>query len=145
MKRTPNKERIQKAVDAMRFGKYKKTEGTLRDNRGHCALGVMCDIYAQENKVRWWRKSERDYYGRFMKTDYADYTILGEDAVLPDEVAEWYGFDDKNPVVKFLDPYVSEGEEPEIIEDHITELNDNYTSVDGFVVIADALHKTYEL
>lgn len=45
----PN-EAEQKLIDALRSGKYAQTSGVLRDSRGYCCLGVVCDVY---NPNRW--------------------------------------------------------------------------------------------
>lgn len=44
-----------KWLAALRSGKYQKNQGCLRDAHTNCfcVMGVLCDIYAQENKERW--------------------------------------------------------------------------------------------
>ena len=31
-------------VEALRSGRYRQTDGTLKDERGHCCLGVLCEV-----------------------------------------------------------------------------------------------------
>ena len=40
----PNRENIQKWVDALRSGKYAQTTGRLREGDSFCCLGVACEI-----------------------------------------------------------------------------------------------------
>ena len=45
------KEQIAKDwIKALRSGKYEQTTGTLKDGKGYCCLGVLCDI---SNKGSW--------------------------------------------------------------------------------------------
>lgn len=37
-----------KWVAALRGGQYEQTQRTLRDSRGHCCLGVLCDVFDPE-------------------------------------------------------------------------------------------------
>lgn len=41
---TPNRDNIQKWVDALRSGEYKQCYGVLSDGEGYCCLGVACKI-----------------------------------------------------------------------------------------------------
>jgi hypothetical protein len=82
------KARIKKLwVKALRSGKYKQTQHTLRDGRknAYCCLGVLCEVHNQTVGGRW--KSNGDYY------DTA--------GILPVEVMEWAGLYDDNPVVPY--------------------------------------------
>lgn len=48
----PSKNSIQKWIDALRSGEYDQTKGLLQNNLGHCCLGVACDIFIPESKLR---------------------------------------------------------------------------------------------
>lgn len=50
--RTP-KEVIQLWIKALRSGDYKQTRGTLKDNKGFCCLGVLCDLAAKDGGSKW--------------------------------------------------------------------------------------------
>jgi len=41
----------QKWVEALRSGDFKQTQGVLKDERGHCCLGVACEIFKDELKI----------------------------------------------------------------------------------------------
>lgn len=91
------KERIlNKLVRALRGGRYKKTNGVLRDDEigAHCVLGVLCDLHSKETGTKGWSGSE----------------YLGNSCDLPGAVVRWAGLDDN-------DPYLTE-------DDSATELND---------------------
>ncbi len=41
-------------INALRSGKYKQAEGALNNGKGgFCCLGVLCDLFAKENKTSW--------------------------------------------------------------------------------------------
>lgn len=66
-----------KWIKALRSGKYKQTTGSLRDDKGHCCLGVLCAI-----------------------TPYKyNYTKLHK-TTLPNKVINLVGTMDSNPWVK---------------------------------------------
>ena len=66
----------QKWVAALRSGKYEQTEGVLRNNEGYCCLGVLCDLYAKETGMEWFTNND-------------DFTMHGNDTMLPHEVRVW--------------------------------------------------------
>jgi len=41
----PTKQQIKKWVRALRSGEYSQTTGQLQDDRGHCCLGVACEVF----------------------------------------------------------------------------------------------------
>lgn len=113
-----NKERVQKVVDRMRLGDDPQIEGALRTAEGMCALGIFCDVYSQENNIPW-TESNKNFF------------IHAESAFLPEEVAEWFGFEGE--------PRVAWGSDRRGILD----LNDAEHL--SFVEIADLIHKEFEL
>jgi hypothetical protein len=43
-----------KWVEALRSGKYKRATHRLRANEdSFCCLGVLCDLYAEEQEIPW--------------------------------------------------------------------------------------------
>lgn len=91
------KEVKEKWLEALRSGKYTQTSSVLRDSAddgkyGYCCLGVLCDIYAQENDMKWEGSPEA-------------WQIHGVNQVLPKEVQEWAGLDDENPGLKYKTKY----------------------------------------
>ncbi len=99
-----NKERIEKWVKGLESGKYRKAEGSLReDSNTYCALGVACKIYEKETG------QEVDY---------------NNNDVLPIEVKRWYGLSSQNPKIKLSIENEDEGKYSEAVE--VTELNDEW-------------------
>jgi hypothetical protein len=41
-------ENMKKVLVALRSGEYKQTSESLQNSRGHCCLGVMCEVYEKE-------------------------------------------------------------------------------------------------
>jgi hypothetical protein len=78
------KKRVEKLCQALESGQYKQLKGSLRgmDNE-RCCLGVACEIYIQDIGGGW--KGSR---------------FLGEKDVLPQEVRDYFGFNNKNPALK---------------------------------------------
>lgn len=71
------KKRIAKKwAAALRSGKYQQGVGGLKSGDAYCCLGVLCDLYAKEKKVRGFSKR-----GAFR----------GSVAVLPPVVQRWAG------------------------------------------------------
>ena len=46
----PNKRDIEKWCKALRSGEHKQTKYRLQDDKGHCCLGVACDIFIPKTK-----------------------------------------------------------------------------------------------
>lgn len=46
----PTRKEAQQWADALRSGKYKQTTGQLQNAKGHCCLGVACDIFIPKQK-----------------------------------------------------------------------------------------------
>ena len=72
-----NKAIKEKWVAALRSGEYQQTHESLRDEEGHCCLGVLCDIHNQETSVDGWGQAQfqDNYYER--------------SGFLPEIVQEW--------------------------------------------------------
>jgi hypothetical protein len=43
-------------IEALKSGKYKQDKGQLRSDKGYCCLGVLCDIYINQNEKLKWEK-----------------------------------------------------------------------------------------
>jgi hypothetical protein len=41
-------ENMKKVLVALRSGEYTQTKEALQNSRGHCCLGVMCEVYEKE-------------------------------------------------------------------------------------------------
>jgi len=40
-------------ITALKSDEYKQTRGTLKDEKGYCCLGVLCDLYLKEKDTLW--------------------------------------------------------------------------------------------
>lgn len=81
----------EKWVNALRSGKYKQARNTLRNKKGFCCLGVLCDIYLKEKKKKWDIAGKGlSYYGSKAFDD-------GQTTLLPEKVVKWSGLDSDNP------------------------------------------------
>lgn len=81
-------ENAQKLVAALRSGEFHQTRGRLRDDNGHCCLGVACEVYLRETGDGEWGKP-RDATG--LRYFYLD--GHPDAAMLPVAVTDWLGFD----------------------------------------------------
>lgn len=84
-----NPEIKQKWIDALRSGKYKQTDSALATLDGYCCLGVACEVFATEARLK---KSGPDSDG--------DYSYNGETAYLPPSLAEYMGIDWRGTLLK---------------------------------------------
>lgn len=75
----------EKWIDALRSGEYSQSQNTLRDKKGFCCLGVLCDLYQKETGNGEWVQTSRDTI--LFKTN-GDYTSSG---VPPEEILIWSG------------------------------------------------------
>ncbi len=115
-----------KWVAALRSGKYDQAQGALHTvNGGFCCLGVLCDLYAKEKKIR---------NGWGVNTESPEVKeIFGENQVLPDQVKEWAGLnsdDGKLLAVKTITSSLAQENDngssfskiADMIEEHVKDL-----------------------
>jgi hypothetical protein len=78
------KERLLELVAALRSGRYKQTKFALRNSRGHCCLGVACEISGL---------GEFTCLRTFHEVADHIFKTLSEQAtgVLPIDIADYYG------------------------------------------------------
>ena len=105
MKKTIKK----KWLAALRSGKYKQTEGMLKNKEGFCCLGVLCDLYVKSHKATKWDGKNQERNGK------KAYAVFGENGIVPKQVMDWAGLSSANPSVKFKEAHTS-----------LAGLNDNY-------------------
>ena len=84
----------QKWLNALRSGEYTQSQERLRSDDGYCCLGVLCDLYIEENKGYYWFGDVDDYL--FMSHNSDSYY---EGTYLPFPVMEWSCLKDSNPIV----------------------------------------------
>ena len=107
-----------KWVAALRSGKYKQAQGSLRQGNKFCCLGVLCDLHSEETGNEWGR-------------DAFEFEYMGFTGTLPEEVQKWAGL---------------RGEKPEVVPDvDLADLNDGDYMHNGpvsFKKIADIIEVT---
>ena len=91
-----NPEVKQKWIDALRSGKYEQGSEKLRSVSGYCCLGVLCDLYAQENNTEWEFRGIEET--NLQPKDYWYFEDQSE--FVPESVMDWAGFTENCPVVK---------------------------------------------
>jgi hypothetical protein len=70
-------------ADALESGEFTQTKHCLRDDSGHCCLGVACEVFNRATK-----------HGEWSPHRTGTYRFLGEAEILPIEVAEWFGMEE---------------------------------------------------
>lgn len=129
---TPNRENIQKWVDALRSGDYKQGEGALvsgsDSDKHYCCLGVACAIAANEGIVSYDGSGGYNRHGEY--EDYSDHS----DTELPEVVKVWLG-------VNAVDPLIATSGEG--VEERIHAINANDSLGWSFEQIASAVERTY--
>jgi len=95
-------------VAALRSGMFQQASNTLRNSEGHCCLGVLCELHAEETGTQ------------FVVPDdgsTAEQSYLGSSEYLPPAVADWAGLTD-------IDPSVSWSNEEGIHYSSLSDCND---------------------
>jgi hypothetical protein len=114
----------EKWIDALLSGKYEQGSDKLRGYEGYCCLGVLCDLYAQEQNKEWDFKGYSENSDE-ESPDRMDYWYFdGESEFLPDSVREWAGMTFKNPQVR-VDVSPEDDEDEWFYNDEIANLNDS--------------------
>jgi hypothetical protein len=125
-------------VDDLRTTDRPQGRMALRTTDGDCCLGRACEVYKRETGEGEWvavsPKALESYHSAVRNKEPQAFKVRGfnsdrDPAVLPHEVAEWYGFSDINPSVSVRSMATA------------TELNDNARLT--FAQIADAFERTY--
>jgi hypothetical protein len=91
----------QQWVAALRSGDYKQGKSVLhnQDTNTYCCLGVLCDLYVQENNNR------DSYCQQRMLSDTSIVTCFGDSTgTLPSDVRIWAGIGDDNGQFKYNKP-----------------------------------------
>jgi len=65
-----------KWLEALRSGEYEQTRGKLKDDKGFCCLGVLCDLHSKETGNEWETLFDVEVY-------------LGIGGILPVRVCSW--------------------------------------------------------
>ena len=102
-----------KWVAALESGDYKQTRGVLRRGDSYCCLGVLCDLYYNENPESQWNPVTPT------TREFAKYEFIVPDesyhntGVPPNPVYQWAGMLDEN------------GDVPAGTENYLTNMNDD--------------------
>ena len=128
----------QKWVSALRSGDYEQGSNWLYSGQGYCCLGVLCDIYAKENKESW---QILDEDGELITEEELsrephsmDYFFFDDETeFLPESVMKWSG-------VPYDPSVVIENEEGERVKEQIVVLNDSGMS---FNELADLIEQQF--
>lgn len=125
-----HKQRVKLLITAIRSGEWERRRGALGDanTNKRCCLGVGCEVAITN--------------GLSVSIEEVDNLLSydGEQALLPESVSGWFGFDDFNPLLKFGDQWIT-----------ASDTNDNHLFGDGGKLeyiytwdqIADAFERTY--
>ena len=125
----------EKWIDALRSGKYEQGSEKLRGVNGYCCLGVLCDLYSQEQNTEW---QFRGYDENTNQT--TDYWYFEEQSeFLPESVKEWAGLPACNPNVK-VDVTGDDDEEDWFYFDEIASLNDSGYS---FIQLSEIIQEQF--
>lgn len=116
----PNKENIRKWVNALRSGEYRQTKGALKNDYGHCCLGVLCEVAIQHGLALTQTRTETDEGNECV-------AFNGEWGTAPEEVVAWAGIEKSNPEL--------------LSDERAAELNDDRGF--SFGQIADLIEKKY--
>jgi hypothetical protein len=73
-------------IDALLSGKYKQIRSNLKSDKGHCCLGVLCEVYNENNEDK---LLEEKFHDGFR------YSFDKEFAYLPSKVIQWLTFSTK--------------------------------------------------
>ncbi len=89
----------EKWLNALRSGEYQQGKHSLRVENNFCCLGVLTDLYVQENSDGCWVEVGTNYGFRdnhrgdnYYDTEY-----------LPELVINWAGLEEENPTVRVAD------------------------------------------
>ena len=126
---------MKKWVKALRSGKFKQGQGTLKqyDRKGnaqHCCLGVLCELYNKDMK-----KNKKKMLPEKVCDNDSDFShgysrFGGKKEDLPKEVKDWAGM--SSSLGNFDDPFS---------QPCLADLNDTGQK---FKTIADIIEKNYE-
>lgn len=124
-----NRERMKLWIDALRSGGYDQGHGQLRCNGSWCCLGVAIDV-AMQHGVDVPVETIPDREAHLLAEETRGYLYDGQSGHLPVQVRDWYGLNERNPMMGFDELFTS-----------ATSAND--CAGKTFEEIADALERTY--
>ena len=75
-------------IAALKSGKYSQTKLVLKDYKGYCCLGVLCDLYAKTQKKKGFYSNDDGVTFQFHDTSRA---VPYQTANLPKQVQKWSG------------------------------------------------------
>lgn len=139
------KEVMKKWVKALRSGKFKQGQGTLKqfNRRGqpqHCCLGVLCEVY-NESMKKSKKKTLSETYDPSYNFDFKHGRSIFDKKKddLPIKVKDWAGM--KTSLGTFTVPIVNEYGDEDFEVECLADWNDTGRK---FTVIADLIEENYE-
>lgn len=90
-------ENAKKWVAALRSGEYAQTQFALKNYKGHCCLGVGCDVYGKETGENW-------------QEVCAIYKFMDSSAQLPEPVQKWFGLRSEAGRYKMADSLMADND-----------------------------------
>lgn len=139
------KEIMKKWIKALRSGKYKQGQGTLKqyNRKGeaqHCCLGVLCELYNQEMK----KNKKKTLPEKICNNNYDfdnGYTRFGNKTDdLPKEVMKWSGINNSLGTIKKEETWFGNYKVSSSSET-LADLNDSGRK---FKTISNIIEKNYE-
>jgi hypothetical protein len=113
-----NPELKSKWLTALRSGEYPQTTGVLRDNKGFCCLGVLCDVM---DNSKWSDTVGGDGYGYYFDS-------REDETNIPAQERKELGLH------KMVKPPLSEQYDEQLLETVLIEMNDSHNQ--NFLEIA---------
>lgn len=138
---------MKKWVKALRSGKFKQGQGTLKqfNKQGqtqHCCLGVLCELYNQEMKKNKKKTLPEKVYDNDSDFSYGYCRFGGKKEDLPKEVKNWAGIRDS--LGKFKTP-TDIADECHWFDDGEICLADLNDIGKKFKTIANIIEKNYDI
>lgn len=139
------KEVMKKWVKALRSGKFKQGQGTLKqfNKKGqeqHCCLGVLCELYNETMKKNKKKTLPEKVCDNDRDFSYGYCRFGGKKEDLPKEVKDWSGI--KNSLGRFE---ITKTDEDGIEDYEVETLADLNDLGKKFKTIANIIEKNYEV
>lgn len=132
------KDVMKKWVKALRSGKFKQGQGTLKqyNSKGqpeHCCLGVLCELYNQQMKKNKKKTLPEQFCDNDSDFSHGRCRFGGKIEDLPKEVMKWSGIHNSMGAFTIDDPVYEQY--------NLADLNDTGRK---FKTIADIIEEIYE-
>jgi hypothetical protein len=101
-------------IKRLRSGDYAQTKELLRDDKGYCCLGVLCQIAIENEVIPDWEVTVTPEFNAYSLStvDPENGSSHFDDSTLPWAVVKWSGLDNINPYIHEPDGYSRPISEP---------------------------------